>query len=108
MKWFGVLIVVMASSSPASASCYDVFGCSNQTYFRVRDLTSGPNCEFLYTMRNEIYQENGYCFKTARAIRTFGNSGCRYDNVGAVPLNRFERANAAAIAQAERQLGCPR
>jgi hypothetical protein len=95
-----------ATAAPALADCYDVFGCSNRDLFAYRDLVSGPNCEFLYQMRNRIYQENGYCFKTARAIATFGNAGCRYHSDNAVPMNRIERANLAAIKQAERALGC--
>ncbi|WP_375460830.1 YARHG domain-containing protein [uncultured Enterovirga sp.] len=93
---------------PASAGCYDVFGCSNQSYFRPADLRRGPNCEFLWTMRNEIYKENGYCFRTQRAISAFGNEGCRFSDIGAVPLNRIERANVATIAGVEREKGCPR
>jgi hypothetical protein len=92
----------------AHAECYDVFGCSDRNYFRVNDLMDGPNCDFLYTMRNSIYKERGYCFTTARAIQTFGNAGCRFDNVNEVPLNRFERANVAAIKSAEQAMNCPR
>lgn len=98
----------LAAATPAAAGCYDVFGCSNRNYFRAADLRSGPNCQFLWTMRNEIYRERGYCFRTARAIGTFGNEGCQYGDMEAVPLNRFERANVSAIAQVEREMGCPR
>jgi hypothetical protein len=34
------------------------------------------SCQDLWTERNGYYQANGYCFKTARAIRYFGNGGC--------------------------------
>ena len=95
-----------AVATPALADCYDVFGCSNRDLFAYRDLVSGPNCEFLWQMRNRIYQENGYCFKTQRAIATLGNDGCRYWDEGAVPMNRIERANVAAIKRAEAALGC--
>jgi hypothetical protein len=98
--------LVAAGTLPAAADCYDVFGCSNRDLFAYRDLVSGPNCEFLWQMRNRIYQENGYCFKTARAIATFGNDGCRYGSEAAVPMNRIERANVAAIGRAEAALGC--
>ncbi len=93
---------------PAQAACYDVFGCSDRTLFRVSDLRGGPNCEFLWTMRNEIYKERGYCFRTQRAIGAFGNDGCQYQDQSAVPLNRFERANVGAISQVEREMSCPR
>ena len=97
---------VMATASPALADCYDVFGCSNRDRFAYRDLVSGPNCEFLWQMRNRIYQENGYCFKTARGIATFGNEGCRYHSENALPMNRIEWANVIAIKRAEGALGC--
>ena len=104
----GALIAALlaATAGTAAADCYDVFGCSNRDLFAVRDLVAGPNCEFLWTMRNRIYQENGYCFKTARAIATLGNQGCRYLREGDVPMNRVERANVAAITRAEAALGC--
>ena len=99
-------VALALSAGSAVAACYDVFGCSNRDYFAYRDLVSGPNCEFLWQMRNSIYQENGYCFRTARGIATFGNDGCRYTSDGAVPMNRIERANVATIKRAESALGC--
>ncbi len=101
-------LMVLASVPSVHAECYDVFGCSDRTYFRLNDLMRGPNCEFLWQMRNSMYKERGYCFNTRRGIATFGNAGCQYDNVNEVPLNQFERANAATIQQAERALACPR
>lgn len=98
--------LLVGSALPALADCYDVFGCTDRDVFAYRDLVSGPNCEFLYQMRNRIYQENGYCFRTPRAIATFGNAGCRYRDEDAVPMNRIERANAATIKRAEAALGC--
>jgi hypothetical protein len=99
-------VLFVATASPALADCYDVFGCSNRDLFAYRDLVSGPNCEFLWQMRNRIYQENGYCFKTTRGIATFGNEGCRYHSENALPMNRIEWANVIAIKRAEGALGC--
>ncbi len=105
-RFAAVAVLTLATAGPALADCYDVFGCSNRDLFAYRELVSGPNCEFLWQMRNRIYQENGYCFKTARAIATLGNDGCRYMDEGSVPMNRIERANAATIKRAEAALGC--
>ena len=107
MKAFVVGGILLALGGPAAAECYDVFGCSDQNLFRMRDLTSGPNCDFLYTMRNQIYADHHYCFKSPRAIATFGNQDCVSGNPDALGLNRVERANAATILGAERALGCP-
>src|ERR1700694_3595664 len=93
-------------SSAAIADCYEVFGCTDRNRFNFEQLANGPNCEFLYEMRNRIYAEHHYCFKTARAIATLGNEGCRYDDVNMVPLSGVERANAATILQVEHAKGC--
>jgi hypothetical protein len=101
-------LIFLTLSTGAHAACYDVFGCSDHNYFRANDLMNGPNCDFLYMMRNSIYKERGYCFTTPRAIQKFGNAGCQFDNVNEVPLNRFERANVATIQSVERAKHCPR
>lgn len=65
-------------------------------------------CEDLWYSRNAIYKEAGYCFKTNRAIRAFGNAGCLYDDMGAVPLSQAARRDIADIQYWERRRGCPR
>ena len=70
--------------------------------------SSGPTCAFLFTMRNLIYKEHGYCFHTPRAQQELGNDGCFVGDAGALALNPVERANVAAIARAEAVKGCPR
>jgi hypothetical protein len=99
-------LMSLAVVASANADCYDVFGCTNASRFRMNDLMSGPNCEFLYTMRNSIYAEHGYCFHTARGRATFGNQGCVSGNPNALGLNPTERYNAGVILQAERAKGC--
>jgi hypothetical protein len=100
-------VLAILAATAANAECYDVFGCSDSSRFRASDLMGGPNCEFLYTMRNQIYAEHHYCFHTPRAIATFGNAGCVSGNPNALGLNRFELGNAATILQAEHAMGCP-
>jgi YARHG domain len=97
----------LAFSSAAYADCYDVFGCTERNRFNFEQLANGPNCEFLYTMRNRIYQQHGYCFKTARAIATLGNENCRFRDMNQVPLSAIETGNAATILQVEHAKGCP-
>jgi hypothetical protein len=96
----------LALSSAAYADCYDVFGCTDRNRFNFEQLANGPNCEFLYEMRNRIYAEHHYCFKTARAISTLGNEGCRYDNMNQVRLSPIESANAVTILRVEQAKGC--
>jgi hypothetical protein len=90
---------------PAKANCYEIYGCTDSSYFDANRLT-GASCQILWEMRNWIYKENGYCFTTQRAIKAFGNAGCSHDDVASVPLNGYERANVASIKAAEREKGC--
>jgi hypothetical protein len=66
----------------------------------------GDICHQLWVERNQIYADKGYCFKTERAIRYFGNRGCRYEVQDDVPLSRRERARVADIQAEEREMGC--
>jgi hypothetical protein len=106
-KIFLGTLAALALVGSADAACYDVFGCANVNRFRMSDLVSGPHCDFLYTMRNEIYAEHHYCFHTPRAISTFGNQGCVSGNPNALGLNAVELANAVTILRAEQSKGCP-
>ena len=108
---FGLLAAV-GIMTPALADCYDLVGCDNKDLFSkhyddyLGSVANGPNCDFLFMMRNRIYQQHGYCFSTERAISTLGNAGCSIRNQAAVPLSNIERANIATIQQAERAKNC--
>lgn len=102
-----VALAGLLLAGPVAADCYDVFGCTDRNLFRASDLMGGPNCEFLWTMRNTIFKQHGYCFTTKRAISTFGNEGCRTSDLSAIRLSRIERANVATIQQVERRKLCP-
>lgn len=64
------------------------------------------SCNALYVERNGIYRDAGYCFKTARAIKTFGNAGCQFDDINDVPLSTSQRRVIKSIVAAERAKGC--
>jgi 2-methylcitrate dehydratase PrpD len=96
---------LVASPSPARANCYELIGCTDKDYFKASQLKQ-LSCQILWEVRNTIYKENGYCFHTQKAINAFGNAGCKYDNVGDVPLNAAERHNVLAIKKAEAKKGC--
>ena len=102
------LAVLIMGAAPAHAACSEVQGCTNADIFSERFLLREASCDILWQIRNQIYKENGYCFRTRRAIEAFDNAGCRHDDVNAVPLNRYERENVATIARVERLKGCPR
>jgi hypothetical protein len=65
-------------------------------------------CSDLWTERNQIYKQAGYCFKTAQAIRVFGNAGCAYDDVRDVPLSARAQQRINQIVRMERTYGCVR
>ncbi len=65
-------------------------------------------CDELWAERNAVYAEAGYCFKTPRAIRAFGNAGCKYDDLADVPLSARDRAKVADIQRQEQAHRCPR
>ncbi len=71
-------------------------------------VAAQSTCEQLWYSRNAIYKEAGFCFKTTRAIRTFGNAGCQYDDVEDVPLSSRQRREVNDIQRAESAMRCPR
>jgi hypothetical protein len=99
------LMLALLSAGPAMAACYDIIGCADEDKFRKSDLREF-SCEGLYDLRNTIYKENGYCFKTERAIDYFGNEGCYITQQSRVKLNGIEKYNVAQIVAVEKQFGC--
>jgi hypothetical protein len=94
------------ASVPAGAACFESgIGCTNDHLISTKALRS-LSCDSLWTVRNTIYDENGYCFKTAKAKAVFDNAGCTYTNASQVPLNTYERGNIDRIVKVEKQKGC--
>lgn len=83
------VVLSAATASPALAQNY-------------RDYS----CQDLWIARNQIYKDAGYCFKTTRAIRYFGNAGCQFDNESRVSLSRGDRAEIDRIKRVESDKGC--
>jgi len=65
-------------------------------------------CHYLWVARNDIYKEQGYCFKTARAIAYFGNEACPYASEAAVPLTPDQHRAIDDIIRQEIEKGCRR
>jgi hypothetical protein len=76
----GILISMPALSQASAASCYD-----------------------LWYARNQIYSENGYCFKTQLGRDTFGNAGCFTNNP---KLSKYEARDVKEIKREEKKRGC--
>ena len=65
------------------------------------------SCDQLWYQRNSIFKAAGYCFKTPRGIRRFGNAGCAYDNQSDVPLSDRNRQLINLMQQVEHMKRCP-
>ena len=73
-------------------------------------LTTGVranDCDEAWYQRNLIYKQAGYCFRTERAIRIFGNADCRYDAMRDVRLSRSKQQTVAKLQAFERADACP-
>lgn len=64
------------------------------------------DCGELWTLKNQIYKQRGYCFKSAKAIGHFGNAGCQYDAETAVPLSDQDRSVLADIRKSMARQRC--
>ena len=105
VKSIALAVLLLGFTGPAFAICDQNIGCSDSDRFSKSDLRD-LSCENLWVVRNTIYQENGYCFKTQRAINYLGNDQCSITNMSAVPLSQIERFNIGQIVAVERQMGC--
>src|SRR4051812_21987758 len=90
------LIAAMLIATPGNAGCYEDIGCSDKDLMRMEDLLE-ISCGNLWHVRNDIYDDNGYCFQTERGRAAFPNYDCAFDVMEDVPLNDIERHNVEAI-----------
>lgn len=93
------------AAGPAMSACFEMIGCTDSEYFTDAQLRR-LSCDPLWTVRNTIFDENGYCFQTAKGKAVFSNAGCKYTVSGNVPLNKYERANVERIKAVEARKGC--
>lgn len=98
-------LLLSTISASAHDNCYEVIGCPHRDLFNRQDLRQ-LSCQNLWYVRNRIYYDHGYCFKTAAAIREFDNSDCYVRNAARLDLNRREVQNISRIRQVEQRKGC--
>src|SRR3954468_8166938 len=70
----GLMLLVVSTPSLAG-SCFEQIDCPDDHYISTGQLKQ-LSCDSLWTVRNSIFNDNGYCFKTAKAKATFDNSDC--------------------------------
>ncbi len=100
-------ILVLSVLAPAAhAACFESgIGCTDDHAMSKSQL-GALSCDALWTVRNTIYHENGYCFRTARALAVFSNDGCHVTDAARLGFNSFERTNVDRIVAVERAKGC--
>ena len=90
----------------ANAACFEgAVGCTDTATIPVAALEQ-LSCDNLWTVRNMIFDENGYCFKTAKAKSIFSNDGCSYTTMASMPLNSYEAKNIQLVQAVEKQKAC--
>jgi len=100
------MVAVLAATGTARAACFeDGIGCTDDHYMS-RSRLQALSCDALWTVRNTIYDENGYCFRTERAREIFSNDDCTVSNSAKLAFNAYERANIDRIVAVERKKGC--
>jgi hypothetical protein len=100
------LFAGIALAQPANAACFESgIECTHDHYITTTVLEP-LSCDSLWTVRNMIFDEKGYCFKTAKAQSVFSNDGCSYTTMASLPLNQYESANIQTVRAVEKQKAC--
>lgn len=99
------ILISMLFAVPANAACYDGLGCTDEDEFDADDLED-LKCSALWELRNVIYFDHGYCFKTRRAINFFGNDECEVDDAEDIEFSEIEQHNIDTIVAVEDDKGC--
>ncbi len=106
----GIAAAVLFVGLPATATagCFEGLGTTGCTHIETfsRDDLRGLSCQNLWYVRNSIYNDNGYCFKTQAAKAEFDNSDCYVQDTGKLRFNRHEQANIDRIVRIEKEKGC--
>ncbi len=107
MRLFLAILTSPVLTGGATAGCYEGIGCTDVNQFTKANLRQ-LSCENLWYVRNSIFAENGYSFRTKRAQSYFDNTGCWVSDQAQVKLSLIERQNVGSIVQVEGERGCPK
>ena len=99
-------MVFVLTVSPGNAACFKSGVDCTDDHDIPASVLEPLSCDALWTVRNMIFDENGYCFQTAKAKAVFSNDGCQYTSMDSMPLNTYELTNISTIRQVEKQKGC--
>ena len=99
-------VLAVAAIGPAMAGCYESGVDCTDDHKIPKSVLRDLSCDALWTIRNSIYNEHGYCFKTAAAKSVFDNSDCSVHNASNLDFNSYEQTNIDRIASVEDEMGC--
>src|SRR5262245_16902249 len=85
-----VAFVTLGTTAPRAVAGCHLVDCVENVYVTPQQVKK-KSCGDLWILRNSVFKDAHYCFKTPRAINFFGNQGCLYDDQAAVPLNDYQR-----------------
>jgi YARHG domain len=99
-------VLAVGAIGPATAGCYESGVDCTDDHKIPSSVLHTLSCDALWTIRNSIYNEHGYCFKTAKAKSVFDNSDCSVHNASNLDFNSYEQTNIDRIASVEEEMGC--
>jgi hypothetical protein len=95
-------------ASSDTPSCFENLGqtgCPRNETFPLNHIRQ-LSCQNLWLVRNSIYNDRGYCFKTQAAKQEFDNSDCFVTDAGAIKFNEHEWNNITRISKVEKEKSC--
>lgn len=108
MRYFTLALILAAlhsmGSSPVRAGCH-LIDCLENVDIKASDLKE-HSCEQLWVLRNSVYHEQGYCFRSDKARKWFASTNCKFDDIRLVPLNDYQRKNIEVVQGVEQQKAC--
>ena len=105
---FAAVLFFLALPATASAACFEGIGqtgCTDGETFS-RGAFLSLSCENLWQVRNSIYDDHGYCFRTEAGKAAFDNSDCYENDVAQLRFNQHEQANVDLVVSVEKEKGC--
>jgi hypothetical protein len=99
-------VALCAAAGTADAACFESGVNCTDDHNIPKSILRTLSCDALWTVRNMMYDEKGYCFQTAKAQAVFSNEGCYVLNASLIPFNAYERTNIDRIVSVEREKGC--
>lgn len=101
----GVASHAQIAASIEQPQCYEGVGCPHRDRITAAQIRDFP-CDFLWLVRNTIFHQRGYCFRSVRGMKEFSNRNCKANSIEQLVLSDVERANVAILQAAESARGC--